>query len=478
MATTKHQALEALEEKKELLWSLSDALWDHPETGFHERFAAQAYCEVLEREGFQVQRNLAGIETAFSGSYGEGGPVIGFLGEFDALPGLSQQAGLTEKRPVVEGGAGHGCGHNLLGVGSLAAAIALKNYLERTGKAGTVKFFGCPAEKGGSGKGFMARDGVFDHVDIAFSWHPMDVNVVSAESSMANYQICYQFHGISSHAAMSPELGRSALDALELMNVGVQFLREHVPTDARIHYAITDTGGSAPGVVQPYAEVVYLMRSPKLEQVKEFYERVNRIARGAAMMTDTTVDIQFIKACSNTVLNNVLLQVMQKNMEQLPVQDFDEADMQFAAEIQRTYGGADGYFEELLSGVEDPQLYERLKSDKDKPLHSVVFPFPKEQQGFVSSDVGDVSWNCPVAQISATTMPAGTPMHSWQTVAVGKSSMAHKGLLYAGKIMAASAIDALEDPSIIQRAKEEFVRRTGGHKYVSPIPAQVKPRIL
>ena len=478
MATNKELALEAMEEKKELLWSLSDALWDHPETGFHEHFAAQAYCEALEREGFQVQRNLAGIGTAFSGSYGHGGPVIGFLGEFDALPGLSQVAGLTENCPLEEGGAGHGCGHNLLGVGSLAAAIGLKNYLERTGIPGTVKFFGCPAEEGGSGKGFMARDGVFDQVDIAFSWHPMDVNVVSAESSMANYQISYQFHGVSAHAAMSPELGRSALDALELMNVGVQFLREHVPTDTRIHYAITDTGGSAPGVVQPYAEAMYLMRSPKLDQVKELYERVNKIARGAAMMTDTTVEIQFVKACSNTVLNNVLLRVMQRNMEQLPVQDFDEADMELAAQIKSTYGAMDSYFEELLEGVEDPEQRERLLADKDKPLHTVVVPFPKEQQGFVSSDVGDVSWNCPVAQISATTMPAGTPMHSWQTVAVGKSAMAHKGLIYAGKVMAASAIDALEDPSIIRRAKEEFTRRTGGRKYVSPIPAGVKPRIL
>ena len=359
----------------------------------------------------------------------------------------------------------------------MGAAIALKQYLETTGKAGTVKFFGCPAEEGGSGKGFMARDGVFDGVDIAFSWHPGDVNAVSSESSMANYQICYHFHGVSAHAAMAPELGRSALDALELMNVGVQFLREHVPTDTRIHYAITNTGGVAPGVVQPYAEAMYLMRAPQLPQVKELYERVNKIAQGAAMMTETTVEIEFVKACSNTVLNTELLRVMQRNLEQFPADFFDQGDMEFAQRIVDTFSHKDTYFEELAGQIPDPVLREEILKDKDAPLHSVVMPMVGECQGVVSSDVGDVSWNCPVAQISTTTMPAGTPMHSWQTVAVGKSPMAHKGMLYAAKVMAASAIDALEDPDIIRRAKAEFVQRTGGRKYDPPIPLEVKPRV-
>ena len=477
MDNQKEQAIRILDDKKEMLWSMSDALWDHPETGFHEQFAADLYCRTLEQEGFQVERNLAGIATAFSGTFGQGGPVIGFLGEFDALPGLSQAAGCAVKQPEQEDGPGHGCGHNLLGVGSMGAAIALKQYLEATGKAGTVKFFGCPAEEGGSGKGFMARDGVFDGVDIAFSWHPGDVNAVSSESSMANYQICYHFHGVSAHAAMAPELGRSALDALELMNVGVQFLREHVPTDTRIHYAITNTGGVAPGVVQPYAEAMYLMRAPQLPQVKELYERVNKIARGAAMMTETTVEIEFVKACSNTVLNTELRRVMQRNLEQIPADFFDQEDMEFAQRMVDTFPHKDTYFEELAGMIEDPALREEILKDKDTPLHSVVVPMVRESQGVVSSDVGDVSWNCPVAQIGATTMPAGTPMHSWQTVAVGKSPMAHKGMLYAAKVMAASAIDALEDPDIIRRAKAEFVQRTGGRKYDPPIPPEVRPRV-
>ena len=477
MDNQKEQAIRILDDKKEMLWSMSDALWDHPETGFHEQFAADLYCRTLEQEGFQVERNLAGIATAFSGTFGRGGPVIGFLGEFDALPGLSQAAGCAVKQPEQEDGPGHGCGHNLLGVGSMGAAIALKQYLETTGKAGTVKFFGCPAEEGGSGKGFMARDGVFDGVDIAFSWHPGDVNAVSSESSMANYQICYHFHGVSAHAAMAPELGRSALDALELMNVGVQFLREHVPTDTRIHYAITNTGGVAPGVVQPYAEAMYLMRAPQLPQVKELYERVNKIARGAAMMTETTVEIEFVKACSNTVLNTELRRVMQRNLEQIPADFFDQEDMEFAQRMVDTFPHKDTYFEELAGMIEDPAQREEILKDKDTPLHSVVVPMVRESQGVVSSDVGDVSWNCPVAQIGATTMPAGTPMHSWQTVAVGKSPMAHKGMLYAAKVMAASAIDALEDPDIIRRAKAEFVQRTGGRKYDPPIPPEVRPRV-
>ena len=474
--TEKQRALEIIGQARPNLEALSDAIWDHPEVGYHESFAADALCAFLEESGFQVERNLAGIPTAFSGSYGSGTPVIGLLGEFDALPGMSQKAGCFEKCAAADGGPGHGCGHNLLGVGSLAAALGVKAYLE-AGHTGTVKFFGCPAEEGGSGKGFMARAGVFQGLDAAFSWHPGDLNSVSTESTMANYQICYRFHGVSSHAALSPELGRSALDALELMNVGVQFLREHVPGDTRIHYAITDTGGSAPGTVQSHAEAVYLLRAAQLPQVKALYERVNKIAQGAALMTETTVETEFIKACSNMVLNTELMKVMQRNLEQIPCDFFDEADADFARQVAASFTYKDPYFEDVAAQIEDPELREKILQDKDAPIHTVTMPLLRESQGFVSSDVGDVSWNCPVAQIGTATMPAGTPMHSWQAVAVGKSPLAHKGMLYASKVIAASAIDALEDPEILRRAKAEFVRRTGGKAYDSPIPAEVKPRI-
>lgn len=477
MEQAKAQALSAIDQSRELLCSMSDQLWDHPEVGFHEQFAAGLFCDTLSALGFQVQRNLADIPTAFCGSYGEGAPVIGFLGEFDALPGLSQQAGVLTKVPVQEEAPGHGCGHNLLGVGSLAAALAVKRYLEENHLPGTVKFFGCPAEEGGSGKCFMARSGVFDGVDLAFSWHPGEVNSVSTEGTMSNYQICYHFYGVSSHAAMSPEKGRSALDALELMNMGVQFLREHVSTDTRIHYAITNTGGNAPGTVQPYAEALYLLRAVHPEQLIDLYERVNRIAQGAAMMTDTKVDIEFIKACSNVLINTELNHLMQRNLEEVPPAEFDQEDLELAKQYRTTIQPGRSYYDSLVDEVEDPQLRAELQAKANDPIHQGVMPLAQERQGFVSSDVGDVSWNCPVAQINAATLPAGIPMHSWQMVAAGKTPLAKKGMLYAAKVMAASAIDALNDPELVKRAKDELVRRTKGQPYRSPIPAEIKPKV-
>jgi aminobenzoyl-glutamate utilization protein B len=477
MDMKKRRALEAIDAEAARLCSISDSLWDHPEIAYSEDYAADLYCSTLLDEGFDVTRGIAGIRTAFVGSFGRGGPVIGFLGEFDALPGMSQEADTPVQKPVIAGGPGHGCGHNLLGVGSLAAAIAVRRYLAESGKPGTVKFFGCPAEEGGAGKGFMARDGAFAGLDVAFSWHPGEVNAVACESTMANYQICYHFHGTASHAAMSPELGRSALDALELMNTGVQYLREHIPQDTRIHYAITDTGGHAPGIVQPYAEALYLIRARRLQQVKELYERVNKIARGAAMMTETRVEIEFIKACSDTILNAELLRVIQRNMEELPREAPDKGDYATARAFRATLAESHSYFDDLAADVADPEVQARLRERADSDIHDIVMPFPQERPGFASSDVGDVSYICPVAQVTVTTMPAGTPMHSWQAVAVGKSAMAKKGMLFAGKVLAASAIDAIEDGSIIERAKAELKRRTGGEAYLSPIPADVHPRI-
>ncbi len=477
MAVGKRQALGEIDVKKELLFQMSDQIWEHPQVAFCEDYAAGLFCEVLEQEGFQLERGLAGMPTAFSGAFGQGGPVIGFLGEFDALPNLSQEAGSTNQRPVVAGGPGHGCGHNLLGVGSMAAALAVKKYLQDNRLPGTVKFFGCPAEEGGAGKGFMARDGVFGGIDIAFCWHPGEVNSAATESTMANYQICYHFYGTSAHAAMSPEMGRSALDALELMNTGVQYLREHISTDTRIHYAITNAGGNSPGTVQAYAEGLYLLRAPQLPQVKALYERVNKIAFGAAMMTETRVEIEFIKACSNTVLNMELLHLLQRNMEQLPPLEYTDEELTLAAEIRKTLTNRYSYFDMLAADVTAPDQQERLRKNADADVHSIVMPFPEERQGFVSSDVGDASWVCPLAQINGATLPAGVPMHSWQMVAMGKSGIAKKGMLFAGKAMAGAAIDALEDPEIIRRAKEEKERRTGGLAYDPPIPPDVKPRI-
>lgn len=472
----KEQALSVIDQRKGEFTALSDFLWDNPEVGYKEIRASGKYCEFLKTEGFKVKQGLAGIQTAFSGTFGSGKPIIGILGEFDALPGMSQKAGVLTREAVIEGAPGHGCGHNLLGVASLAAAISIKEYIKQTGCSGTVIFYGCPAEENGAGKAFMARDGVFDQLDLAISWHPGETCGVSGERTMANYKILYKFYGISSHAAMAPERGRSALDAVELMNNGVQYLREHIPSDNRVHYAITNTGGDAPGIVQAYAEVLYLMRAPTLDGVKKLYERISRIAQGAALMTDTTYEEKFIKATSDVVLNTELMKVLYKNLMEVPELVFDELDRKCARNYRTTMHNPQSYFDELLADIEDTKEYDRIKHEIGMELHSVVMPFPKERQGFASSDVGDVSHVCPVGQIGVSTMPAGTAMHSWQEVAVGKLPMAHKGMLYAAKVMAGAGIDILINPEIAERAYREYVKKTGG-KFISPIPSNVMPEI-
>lgn len=473
--TKKEQALAVIDRQQGRLTALSDAIWDHPEVKYQEVFAAKKLCDFLREEGFSVEEGVAGIPTAFCASFGDGAPVIGLLAEYDALEGLSQAAEMNERCPVQEGGPGHGCGHNLLGVGVVGAALALRDYLKDDHR-GTVRLFGCPAEEGGSGKTFMARDGVFDGTDIAFTWHPGDTNSVANGSNLANCQVAYHFHGKASHAGISPELGRSALDAAELMNVGVQFLREHMPQECRVHYAFTNAGGASPNVVQSRADVLYLMRAPRLDQVRSLNERVDDIARGAALMTGTTVEIEFIKACSNVLPNKVLGQLMQKNFEALGSALYDEADYALAEKMRACMEDKDDYYRCLVEKVSDEALRDRLLTDVDAALYPQVLPYPeREECSMASSDVGDVSWVCPVAQLSAVTMPGGTIMHSWQEVAVGKSALAHKGMLQAAKVIAATAIEAMDDPQIILQAKAERERRTGGKPYICPIPKGVLP---
>lgn len=472
----KQRALDIITEKASELTDLSDQLWDHPEIKYKEFFASGLLSDYLEQNGFRVSRMAAGIPTAFVAEYGEGAPVIGLLAEYDALEGMSQKAESDTESPVVPGKPGHGCGHNLLGTGAVGAALAVQAYL-KTGHRGTVRLFGCPAEEGGSGKTFMARDHVFDGLDAAFTWHPGDINSVSSGSNLANCQVEYRFKGKKAHAALSPEKGRSALDAAELMNVGIQFLREHIPLSCRIHYAFTDSGGSSPNVVQSSSGVLYQMRAPKLDLVRELRERVDDIARGAALMTGTELTIHFIKATSNVVPNTTLGKVMQKNLETLGAADYDEADYGLAEKMRATIDEPDPYYLDCInSQVDDPKIKERLLKDRNSPLYPQIFPYPaREEQSLASSDVGDVSWICPTAQIQMATMPGGTVMHSWQEVAVGKSAMAHKGMLQAARVIAASAIDVLEAPETIAQAKEELAERTDGKPYLSPIPQDVKP---
>ena len=448
--------LSVIDEKRELLNQTADYLWDHPETAFTEYQSAAWLCSVLREEGFEVEEGLAGIETAFSGKFGSGAPVIGILGEFDALSGLSQVAGVTEQ--ISEGkSSGHGCGHNLLGTGALGAVLAVKAWLEQTGHSGTVIYYGCPGEEGGSGKAFMARDGVFDCLDAALTWHPSDETKVRNITNLANVQVLYRFDGVASHAGGKPHLGRSALDAVELMNVGVQFLREHIPSSCRIHYAITDTGGFSPNVVQAHAEVLYLIRGVDNQMVSELYARVNDIAKGAALMTGTKESHDFIKACSNCVVNDAIQRMLQDKMEAIsPPQPTDE-ELAYARQITVQ------------------TLMHVPTADPENPLWWQVPPYPELEQNHGSTDVGDVSWICPTAQIFTACEARGTPGHSWQQTAQSKTSFAYRMTAYAAKIMAAGAVELIKDPLLLEKAKDEHRKRVGPDGYHPPIPVGVRP---
>lgn len=446
---------------------LSDRIWAIPELAFEEHRSVAEQIATLEREGFRITKNVCGMATAFVAEHGRGGPTLGILGEFDALPDLSQVSGATEHQPTTKGAPGHGCGHNLLGAGSALAAVALKDALAAEGIAGTVRYYGCPAEESGSGKTFMARAGLFDDLDAAFCWHPNVVNEVSTTSSLACIQAYFRFCGRASHAAASPHVGRSALDAVELMNVGVNYLREHMTSDSRVHYAVTNTGGDAPNVVPARAESLYLVRSPHLPDAERLFERVKKIAEGAALMTETTVSAHITDVNSNVLPNKVLQEVMYENMRRLGPPAFDEADVAFAEKLQKT-ALTD---EEILASVKphDPSL-------KTKVLHDGLLAIPAlEGVSMGSTDVGDVSWIVPTVQCHTACFAIGTPFHTWQLVTQGNLPAAHKGMVLAAKAMATTAADCLRNPDLITRAKAELKERTGGRRYNCTIPPEVTP---
>ncbi|WP_280166058.1 M20 family metallopeptidase [Priestia aryabhattai] len=455
---------EIIEQKREKFIEVSDRIWDYAETRFEEYRSAELLCEALESEGFSVERGVGGIETAFIGSYGFGKPIVAILGEFDALSDMSQKLAVAKKEPIVEGGNGHGCGHNLLGTGSLAAAVAVKNYMEENNIEGTIRYYGCPGEEGGSGKTFMVKEGLFEDVDFALSWHPMDNNSIMSVNSLANFQVYYKFKGKSSHAAATPHLGRSALDAVELMNIGVNYLREHIIQEARVHYAITNAGGFSPNVVQPNAEVLYLVRAPEISQVQEIYERVCNIAKGAAIMTGTEVEIVFDKACSNVIPNKVLETVMYRSFQELGIPEHDEEELQLAKKIHST-----------LSEQERNRTKKPIQNVKDEALSRWLDPYEGPLPLYGSTDVGDVSWITPTVQCTTACFVFDSSPHSWQWVTLGATSIAHKGMLHAGKVIAATAVEVLQNPELIDEAKVELKERLQGKEYISPIPKGVLP---
>jgi aminobenzoyl-glutamate utilization protein B len=455
--------------KREAFEQLADRIWEIPEIAYTEYGSVAEHTAMLNRQGFRITENVADIPTAVVGEAGDGGPVIAILGEYDALPGLSQVAGITEPKPVVQGGNGHGCGHNLLGSAALLAATAVKDYLAERGIEGRVRYYGCPAEEGGAAKAFMARAGAFRDVDIAISWHPASFTHVDHAHSLANTRINFTFTGRASHAAAAPHLGRSALDAVELMNVGVNYMREHMPADARIHYAMLDGGGVAANVVQAFAKVHYAVRSRDLPGMEKLLARVIRIAEGAAMMTETTVQPQIISAVSNLLGNTPLEEAMHAHFERLGPVPFDDEDRDFARRIQATLGPDD---------VANDFLRVGLPFDPDMPVYeSVVDRGVRGEPMIGSTDVGDVSWTVPTVQARVATHAIGTPGHSWQVTAQGKTPAAHKGMLHAAKIMAGTAVECLTRPSLIEAARSDHAARLGRSPYRCPIPEDVQPPV-
>lgn len=454
----KSDLLEYLKDISEEVKELSLKIWNNPETSGNEKESSNLLRNILKSYGFEI-KDVEGMEHAFIGEYGNGSPVIAVLGEYDALPGLSQSLD-TKFNPVKVNGPGHGCGHNLLGSAALGSVLAIKKYLDETKTSGAVRFYGCPEEETLIGKVKMIKSGAFDGCDIALSWHPMNANVAIDKAFLANSSIKFKFHGISAHAAQSPESGRSALDAVELMNVGANYLREHVIDSARIHYTITNAGG-APNIVPKEAESWYFVRAPYRKDVEEITERLIKIAKGAAMMTETTVEYEILGGCYEKLPNNVLYDLTHKNMVEIGVPSYTEEELKFAKTIQ----------DSLDPKLVEAEIKKYIDSDEKIYLHQEVLD--KEKVGSVvvsgSSDSGDVSWLMPMNLFLTATWPLGVPAHSWQATSSSGSSMGLKGMLYAAEIFSGMIYDLLNDPKLVEEAKAEFNKRTENRKYVSPL---------
>ena len=461
---------------EKLLEKLNAEIWDYAELKFEEYKSADTLIDTMENHGFSVERGLAGMDTAFRATAGTGRPVIGLLAEYDALSGLSQKAGETTPIPREGTDNGHGCGHCLLGTGAVGAALMAKDYLLESGKEGTIMLIGCPAEEGGSGKAYLARAGVFDSLDAALTWHPAGGNAVLTGSLQANCQAYFRFHGVSAHAAGSPHLGRSALDAVELMDVGVNYMREHIEPTDRIHYAITDTGGLSPNVVQNHAEVLYLIRSTDTDKVKRLYERVKNIARGAALMTETTVEAVFDKACSNILSNSVLEQLLYDCMKSTSLPSYTEEELRYAKKMKETITDVDIASDMSLMVAHGKEKNRLVSLYRTLPMADFVVEH-HHQDIFLpgSSDVGDCSHTVPTAQFTGACFVPGTPAHSWQMTAQGKEKTAIKGMFYAAQVLSEACRHLFEKPEIVKQAREVFENDTEGKPYECPIPAEVLP---
>jgi aminobenzoyl-glutamate utilization protein B len=464
----KEKAWNWIDENRERIVEISDAVWEHAELGLVEHRSSKLLADELEKHGFEVERGVAGMPTAFVGSWGSGKPVIGVMGEYDALPGISQKK-VPYKEPLREGAPGHGCGHNIHGVSGMAGAIALRYAIEKHGLEGTVKFFGTPAEENYDGKVFMARAGLFEGVDNCLSHHPGSMNTAGLGSSNAMNSVKFHFYGKTSHAAGSPEQGRSALDAVELMNIGVNFLREHVIEKARIHYVI-ESGGGQPNVVPDYARSWYYIRAPERDQVEPIHERVLKIAEGAAMMTETTMRFEFLSGCYNVLPSKALSELVILNMREIGAPEYTEEELEFAGKIAETVPREQK--RDALRKRKVPNWERYMDVDL---VTDILDPWDEGEVSAGSTDVSDVSWNTPTMEFSTTAFVLGAPGHSWQHVACSGTSIGHKSLLFAAKVIAGSALDLITKQEMLKRAQDEFKDRMKGRKYKCPIPDELQP---
>ena len=433
----KDKIIKILDSQQASYANIAGQIWNWAEVGYQEVKSSNLLKETLAKEGFRITDGVADIPTAFVAEYGSGAPIITILAEFDALPGISQKA-IPSREAVVEGGAGHACGHHLFGTASVAAGIEVKKWLASSKKSGTIRVYGTPAEEGGAGKVYMVRAGLFDDVDAVLHWHPSSQNGANPGNSLANKSAKFRFYGEASHAAGSPERGRSALDGVEAMNDMVNMMREHVPQETRIHYVITK-GGEAPNVVPAFAEVFYYTRNPDVANVKEIFQRVVKCAEGAALGTETKMEYEVIHGLYNLLPNETLSRVMHKNLSLVGGVKYDGSNTAFAEKILASYNG-----------------------DYKIENAGIVQPFEVVQRRSAgSTDVGDVSWIVPTAGMGAATWVPGTSAHTWQAVAAGGTSIGHKGMIVAAKTIALTALDLFNDPKIIDRAKVELLKQRG-----------------
>ena len=458
--------------------ALAKEIWGYAELSYEEFKSSAALIAALREQGFEIEEGIAGMPTAFKASFkcGSGKPVIGLLAEYDALSGLSQKAACPRQEAIEPGGSGHGCGHNLIGAGCYAAAVALKEYFTAHSIDGTVAFFGCPAEEGAGSKQFSARAGYFDDVDFAYTWHPATVNEVGSKGSVAIMGANFIFDGVAAHAGGAPHLGRSALDAVELMNVGANYLREHMIDAARIHYAYSDPGGTAPNVVQSHAVIKYEVRAPKVNQVQELFTRLVDVAKGAALMTGTKMQYEITMAFSDYVPNRTLGVLMDECMDELGAPEWTEEEYALARDFLRTYNRSTMLG--IRESLEEYFTPDELDKALEKPLDSVIHPFNPLETGYSSgsTDVGDVGYATPTVMINVATACLGNVGHSWQNTAFSCSEIGMKGMLRAAEMLCLGALRTLEQPELIDKAKEELRRKNGG-AYSCPLPDYVTPPI-